>query len=98
MLPPPQPARPRPSTAAMATSLIRRSPRAILLFLPSAPRSVRGEVEGSAAIAGRRVARDPVQHHAERGDRDAGGQALAEQLVLREGGDHDVAAGAAADE
>src|SRR3954454_20095411 len=98
MPPPPQPARPRPRTAAMATSRIRRSPRPILLFLPSAPRSVRGEVEGSAAIACRRIARDPVQHHAERGDRDARREALAEQLVLREAGDHDVAEAPAADE
>src|SRR4249919_217412 len=95
MPPPPQAVRPRPTTAARATRWVRRSRRAIAFFSFLTFRDRRGGNPGcnlggagSAAVARRRISGDPVEHHAQRRDGDAGGQALAEQLVLREPRDH----------
>src|SRR5262245_45362666 len=94
----PQAVRPSPTTAAMATYAVRRRPRAMLLpFLAPRPSRRVLYLMSSLPVPGRGVARDPGEHEPERGDGDAGREPLAEQLVLGEPGDHDVAQAAAAD-
>src|SRR4051812_48700669 len=90
---PPQAVRPRPAIAARATSRVRRSRRAISVFPSSPPRRSRRK---SVPVASGGVPRDPVEHHAERGDGHAGAEPLAEQLVLAEARDDDVAEAPAA--
>src|SRR3954452_4749792 len=67
------------------------------LLLPGPPRAGTS-CQSAAAEAGSGVAHEPLDHDPERGDRDAGGESLAEQLGLREAGHHDVAEAAGPDQ
>src|SRR5687768_12477092 len=101
--PPPQLASPRLATATATRPTNRLRPR--VLSPPAMPCSllllrgwsVETSVVGLPAGPCGRVARDAVEHHAQSGDGDAGCQPLAEQLVLGEAGDDDVAEASAAD-
>src|SRR3954470_2971177 len=104
MSPPPQAVRPRPTTAARATSRVRADPRPMMLFPFCGSATVAEKLDSFVAGCRRMdlmlaspprpgggVPRDPVEHHAERRDRAAGRQSLAEELLLAEARDHDVA-------
>src|SRR5437762_4077497 len=93
MLPPPQALRPSASAAAKliqpGSRRCRRAMRPSSLLLPPAA-GRRGWVGRSGAPAVGDGPSRPVEHDAERRDRDAGVEALAEQVVLREAGDREV--------
>src|SRR4051794_30865214 len=99
MSPPPHPASTKAAeaaTQARPNMRCRRFPRAMRCpFICSAPVG-RSRCLLGPPVARGGVPRDPVEHHSERGDRDAGCQPLAEQLRLREARDNEVAQAAAA--
>src|SRR4051812_26050706 len=98
MSPPPHALRPSATTAATHPSRSQCFPRAISHFPFVWPaRSWTGPHVSRPAEPFRGVLRDAVDHDAERRDRDAGRQTLAEELPLGEPRDHDVAEASRAD-
>src|SRR4051795_9375446 len=95
MLPPPQAASTSAAVAATVASPSRRvlAPSAFNVrpFISPGSHEPGSRVWSATSVAGCGLPHDPVDHHPERGDRDAGGESLAEQLGLRESGHHDVA-------